>query len=161
MNVNWGKPTIVVQDLEATNAGWKKLPTPVQDSTEMQTEEGETVEAPVEGGELEDVYVKRSKYKLVLRIRKTKNRVMPIPASDGVVVHNYKVALQPEDADCYGFQIDKSRVSVKDVYTAKEGAMWEYTFAALKPESGDSVKWGIVAIDASSNVPTLTPVEEG
>ena len=38
MNVNWGKPTIVVQDLEATNAGWKKLPTPVQDSTEMQTE---------------------------------------------------------------------------------------------------------------------------
>ena len=127
----------------------------------MQTEEGETVEAPVEGGELEDVYVKRSKYKLVLRIRKTKNRPMPIPASDGVVANNYKVALQPEDPACYGLQIDKSRVSVKDTYTAKDGAMWEYTFTALKPETGDSVKWGIIDINAETNAPTLTTVSAG
>ena len=142
--ISWGQPKIWIKKL-ATGATYQLLPTPVEDSTQLETTKGDKVEAKIEGGENEDVRVKRSTYALMLNIRKAKARVAPIASSDGLVTDNYEVILQPEDPDCPGFKIDKTTVSIVDSYTAADGAIWEMQFDALKPDSGATVKWGVVS----------------
>ncbi len=144
--ISWGIPNIFVKDLNGPQSEkpWTKLPTPVEDSTQLETTKGDKIEAKIEGGENEDVRIKRSTYALMLNIRKAKNRAAPIPSVDGVVEHHYAVMLQPEDPTCPGFSIDLSTVSVVDSYNAADGAMWEIQFDALKPERGATVKWGVV-----------------
>ncbi len=144
--ISWGIPKIFVKDLDGaqTSNPWVKLPTPVEDSTQLETTKGDKLEAKIEGGENEDVRIKRSTYALMLNIRKAKNRTAPIPSVDGVVEHHYAVMLQPEDPTCPGFSIDLSTVSVVDSYNAADGAMWEIQFDALKPKIGATVKWGVV-----------------
>ena len=151
--ISWGKPRIFTKDLDVSNSAWNETPTPIEDSTELVTTEGERLEAKIEGGENEDVRVKRSTYELNLNIRKAKGREAHIASEDGVVAHNHAVMLQPEDAECPGFYIQKSNVSVMDTYTAADGAAWQYKFSALKPESGSQVKWGIVTV--KDGVPTF------
>lgn len=153
MIVNWGKPKIWVKDLDETNSSWIEVPTPVEDSTELTTTEGDKLEAKIEGGENEDVRVKRSTYELAFDVRKTKGRTAPIASVDGVVEHNYALMLQPEDPACVGFSIEKANVSVLDTYTAADGSSWQYRFQALKPESGAQIKWGVVTENAGT--PTI------
>ena len=49
MLLSWGKPKIFVKDKETNGAIWRLLPTPVEDSTTLETSEGDTVEAKIEG----------------------------------------------------------------------------------------------------------------
>ena len=147
--ISWGKPRIFIKDLDATTPAWEEVPTPVEDSTELTTTQGDRIEAKIEGGENEDVRVKASTYTLNFNIRKAKNRTAPIASSDGVVSHNYALMLQPEDAACPGFSIDKANVSVLDTYNSADGAMWQIQFDALKPTSGAQVKWGVVTVTES------------
>lgn len=149
MIVNWGKPRIFYKDLDTTGADWEEMPTPVEDSTELTTTEGDKLEAKIEGGENEDVRIKKSTYELDFSVRKTKGRSAPISSTDGVVEHNYALMLQPEDPTCVGFSIEKATVSVLDTYTAADGSAWQYKFSALKPESGAQVKWGTVTVTES------------
>lgn len=147
MNVDWGKPRIFTKDIDDAEAKWVEQSTPVEDTTELSTEQGDKVEAPIEGGENEDVRIKRSKYSFNYNIRKVKGRKKPFPSNDGVVDHHYAVMLQPEDPTCKGFSIEKSTVAVLDSYTAADGAMWQITHEVLKAETGNAVKWGIVTVD--------------
>lgn len=156
--VNWGKPTIKYKDLDATEPKWLEMPTPVEDSTELSTTAGEAMEAPIEGGELEDKKYKDSTYELVMNIRKTKGRAMPIETHNGITDHHFALALQPEDPTCQGMLIENAAVSCEDTYTAAEGAMWNYKFEPLKPETGDLIKWGTITFD-TQGAPTCTPVE--
>lgn len=144
MIVNWGKPKIWVKDLDDDKSQWVEVPTPVEDSTELTTTEGDKLEAKIEGGENEDVRVKRSTYEFAFNIRKTKGRTAPIESVDGVVEHNFALMLQPEDPACVGFSIEKANVSVLDTYTAADGSAWQYKFSALKPDNGSQIKWGVV-----------------
>lgn len=153
--IGWGKPRILVKDLDEANAKWQELPTPVEDSTELTTEKGEKKEAKIEGGEYEDVKYDKNTYALALRIRMAKGRTQPIPSADGVVEHNYAVMVQPEDPTVpSGISIDKSNVSCEETYTADEGGAWTYTFDALKPATGNQVKWGTVTVD--NGTPSFT-----
>lgn len=156
--VNWGKPTIKYKDLDALEPKWLEMPTPVEDSTELSTTAGEAMEAPIEGGELEDKKYKDSTYELVMNIRKTKGRAMPIETHNGITDHHFALALQPEDPTCQGMLIENSAVSCEDTYTAADGAMWNYKFEPLKPETGDLIKWGTITFD-SQGAPTCAPVE--
>jgi hypothetical protein len=155
--LSWGKPRIFVKDIETSGATWIEHPTPVEDSSTLTTEKGEKVEAKIEGGDNEDVRIKRSTYAFNYRIRKAKDRPKPLPSSDGVVAKHYSVMLQPEDPTCLGFCIDKATASVLDDYTAADGAAWELQFDALKPDNGDTVKWGTVEVSAQG-APTFTEV---
>lgn len=147
--LGWGKPRIFVKDLDVTSPVWEELPTPVEDSTSLETTKGDKQEAKIEGGENEDVKYGRNTYALNLNIRAAKGRERPISDEDGVVSHNYAVVVQPEDATNQGFAIEKSSVSVEDTFTAADGGVWAYSFDALKPASGKQVKWGVVTVTES------------
>lgn len=162
MILSWGKPRIFIKDLDVADAKWQEVPTPVEDSTQLSTTKGDKKEAKVEGGENEDVKYNKNTYALVFNIRQAKNRKKPISDSDGIIMHNYAVALQPEDPTIEGFVIDKSAVSIEDTWTSADGGVWIYTFDALKADKGDQVKWGTVAVTGSgeSLVVDFTPNED-
>ena len=149
--LSWGEPGIYIKKLGDTSAKWKKLPTPVEDSTQLSTTKGEKKEAKVEGGANEDVKFAKNTYALVFNIRMAKGRQRPIEDEDGLITDNYAVALQPEDKDTDGFIIDKSTVSVEDGWTAADGGILIYTFDALKPDTGKQVKWGKVLVTGTED----------
>lgn len=156
MILSWGKPRIFIKDIDVSSAKYVELPTPVLDTTNLATTKGDKKEAKVEGGENEDVKYSKNTYALTLNIRQAKNRQKPIHDNDGVIMHNYEVILQPEDAEIEGFKIDKAAVSVEDTWTSADGGVWIYTFDALKADSGDQVKWGLVTASGEGDSLTVT-----
>ena len=68
--IGWGKCSIIVKDLDVENSKWIKLPTPKEDSTQLQPTKGDKKEATVEGGENEDVKYGKNKYELAYTIRR-------------------------------------------------------------------------------------------
>lgn len=158
----WGKCRLFTKDLDKLEAKWKEWPTPVEGSTTLETSKGDKQEAKIEGGENEDVRYAKSTYVLNANIRAVKNRKKPIADSDGIIPHNFAVAVQPEDPEAVGIMIDKAKPSVADTWATEEGAIWEYAFDALKPESGDQVKMGTVTVTEKDGVisdVTITEVE--
>lgn len=142
--LQWGKPKLFIKDLGTSNAKWKLLPTPIQDSTQLTPTKGDKMEAPIEGGENEAVKYKHNKYELAYGIRKAKGRKPPVPATDGVVKNEYAVLLQPEDETTNGFYIERTAVSYEDPFNANDGGVWNVVHDALAPNSGNTVKWGVV-----------------
>lgn len=145
-NLSWGKPRIFVKDIDTADADWVELNTPVQDSTELQPTKGDKMEAPIEGGENEDVKYKDSTYAVVYNIRKKKGRAVPIPNKNGVASKHYAFCLMPEDPTCIGFYVEKTSVSIDETFTAADGGIWAIQHDALAASSGNTVKWGTVAI---------------
>lgn len=144
--LGWGKCRLFTKDLDTVGAKWKEWPTPVENSTILETTKGDKQEAKIEGGENEDVRYAKSTYALNANIRAAKGRKKPIADSDGIISHNYAVAVQPEDPEAVGIMIDKAKPSVADTFSTEEGAVWEYAFDALKPDTGDQVKMGTVTV---------------
>lgn len=144
--LGWGKCRVFIKDLDTNSAPWVELPTPVENTTILETTKGDKQEAKIEGGENEDVRYAKSTYVLNLNIRAAKDRVKPIEDSDGIIAHNYAVAVQPEDPEAIGVMIDKSKPSVADTWSTEEGGIWEYAFDALKPDSGDQCKMGVISV---------------
>lgn len=149
--LSWGKCRLFTRNLDVPGAKWKEWPTPAENSTTLETTKGDKKEAKVEGGENEDVRYAKSTYVLNANVRAAKGRKKPIADSDGIIPHNYAVAIQPEDPEAVGLMIDKAKPSVADTFSTEEGAIWEYAFDALKPESGDQVKMGTVTVDQESD----------
>ena len=145
-NLSWGKPRIFVKDLDVENPFWKELNTPVEDSTELQSTKGDKLEAPIEGGENEEVKYKDSTHAVVYNIRKLKGRAVPIPNKNGVAAHHYAFCLQPEDPSNIGFFIENTSVSVDDTFTTADGAIWTIEHEALAAAQGNTVKWGTIDI---------------
>ncbi len=158
-NLSWGKPRIFVKDLDTTGAKWKELNTPVEDSTELQVTKGDKMEAPIEGGENEEVKYKDGEYAVVYNIRKYKNRAVPIPNKNGVASKHYGFILQPEDSENVGFYIEKTTVTVDDTFTAADGAIWAIQHDAIAATSGNTVKWGTVEISESGSTTSITFTE--
>lgn len=157
--IGWGKPRIFVKDLDATSPKWEELPTPVENSTQLTTTKGDKQEAKIEGGENEDVKYGKNTYALVVNIRAAKGRKRPISDSDGVVAHNYAVALQPEDPEVPGFCMEKTTVSAEDTFTSADGGVWAYTFDALKSAANkNQVQWGKIIVTPTTGSP-ITKIE--
>lgn len=144
-NIGWGKCTIFFgawsEDGKTPPASLTKMDaTPAQDSTVLSVTKGSKTEAKVEGGANEDVKYDVNNYTLTFRIRAAKNRQKPIADINGIVKANYAVAVQPEDENVDGFEMNCARVSVADGFSTSEGGYWEYTFDALIPEGKDPKK---------------------
>ena len=151
--LSWGKPKITVYKI--TNgtpaAQGTDLPTPIEDSTELQSEKGDKMEAKIEGGENEAVKYKRNTYTMVFNIRRAANRTLPFKIKDGLVADHYKVKLTPEDAasGAPGFTLNHGVVSVNETWTAADGGIWEITVDATRPDENDeAITWDD---DSSSN----------
>jgi hypothetical protein len=135
--ISWGKPNIKVAPVSNGIFGAIiEFPTPVQDSTQLTTEKGNKLEAPLEGGELADVRYDKNKYTCELELYKTKGSNKPIEDDNGVIEQEYALFLIPEDPTNEGFIMRRSSVSVEDTWAANIGHKWKYIFEALKPVSG-------------------------
>lgn len=136
--ISWGKPTLRVApvNLDGTFGAIKTLPTPVQDSTQLTTEKGNKLEAPLEGGALADVKYDNNKYTCVLELYKTKGANKPIKDDNGVIQQEFALFLTPEDPTNEGWAMRRASASIEDTWTAGIGFKWKYTFEALKPVSG-------------------------
>lgn len=139
------------KDLDTPGAKWQEFPTPVENSTTLETTKGDKQEAKVEGGENEDVRYSKSTYVLNANIRAAKGRVKPIKDSDGIVDHNYAVAVQPEDPEAIGVYIPKAKPSVEDTWSTEEGGIWNYAFDALKNEDTTQIQMGVITVTGSGD----------
>lgn len=158
--LGWGKCRVFIKDLDTESAPWVELPTPVENTTILETTKGDKQEAKIEGGENEDVRYAKSTYALNLNIRAAKGRKKPIADSDGIIAHNYAVAVQPEDPEAVGIMIDKAKPSIADTFSTEEGAIWEYTFDALKPDTGDQCKMGTITVTENEGAISNVSIEE-
>lgn len=141
MILKWGKPLLEIIKLEngeipTSSPVWTEIDNPVQDSTQLETTEGEVTEANGEGGELVDAYVKASTYRLSFQLFAKRDSDKPIEDNDGVILDEYAIRLTPEDNTLPGFMLPKCRVSVVDTFTSADGERWQYSFRALKPKTG-------------------------
>ena len=102
------------------------------------------MEGTIEGGEVEVAKRKKSKYELDYNIRKLQGRKPPMKSVDGVVNHEYAVLLMPEDNSADGFYIERTSVNIDPNFTCAEGTAWNVVHDALKPDNGNTVKWGQV-----------------
>jgi len=155
-HISWGRPSIYVKDLEAESPAWKKVPTPVEDSTTLDVTAGDKQEAKIEGGDYEDVKYNKNNSTLSYEIRLASGREMPISGDEGVVEHKYAVALVPENPTAPGFCIQRSTVSILPSYTADDGVKWKYSHDALTPESGAKIKFGTLTVADSSGTITIS-----
>jgi hypothetical protein len=158
-NIGWGKPGIYVRPVGTEgNGGYKKVPDPVENSTQLSTTKGEKKEAKVEGGENEDVRYNKNNYALEYQIRIAKNKEMPYKASDGIVSGNHEVVVVPEDNEVPGIKFDNSTVSAEDTFTTEEGGAITYTHDALKPATGNQCKWGTSVVTKEAGEETYSIV---
>ena len=135
--LSWGKPTLEIAPIVNGIIGaYVNLPTPVKDSTQLTTEKGEKLEAPLEGGELADVRYDKNKYTVEFELYKTKGLSNPIVDDDGIVLTEYALRLTPEDPTNEGWLMQRASVSIEDTWDSKIGYKWKYTFEALKPKTG-------------------------
>lgn len=144
--LGWGKCRLFVKDIDDEDAKWIEFPTPVENSTTLETTKGDKQEAKVEGGENEDVRYAKSTYVLNANIRAAKGRKKPIKDSDGIIDHNYSVAVQPEDPAAIGIYIPKAKPSVEDTWSTEEGGIWNFAFDALKNENTTQVQMGVISV---------------
>lgn len=141
MILKWGKPLLEIiklvdGEIPSSSPQWTALDNPVEDSTQLETTEGDVIEATGEGGELVDAYIKASTYQLTFQLFAKRGAEKPIEDEDGVILDEYAIRLTPEDDTLPGFMLPKCRVSVVDTYNAADGERWQYTFRALKPTTG-------------------------
>lgn len=156
--ISWGKPKIFLgakNSLTTANA-FTKLDTPVEDSTSLTGQQGDKVEAKIEGGENEAVKIKANTYELKMNVRMAQGRTLPAVlldanSADGFTKNNIAVALQPEDASAPGFYCGECAVSIMETFTAADGAVWEITFNPVVPSSG--------AVKKAVSFGTLTATE--
>lgn len=159
--ISWGKPSIYIQDAEVPQAPWLKIPTPVKDSTTLEVEDGETQEAEVEGGELEDEKTGKNKSTLTFEIRAAKNRHLIVADDDGVISHHHRIAVIPEDPNAPGLLIDKGSMHATPSYTCAEGIKRSYKTKALVPDDeSHMVKIGKMNVTKSGDVVTDITCDE-
>lgn len=136
--LSWGKPTVefAVSEGTSTPSSWTTFASIVNGTTQLETTEGQLIEATEEGGDVVDSRREKNKYKLSLELFVTKGSTKPIPDSDGRILQNYAVRLTPEDPSCPGFIIPKANVTIIETYTSADGMRWRYIFDAIKPGTG-------------------------
>ena len=134
--IAWGKPSIFVQKIGDTT--WKKLDTPKEDSTQVTPTKGDVLEATEEGGGTVDKKTKKSTYELAYQLYVKKGVTQPFKTIDGLVEGNYRIAVQPEDAELPGVYMGKTTIGAEEAFTSADGALITYTHSALIPE-GDKI----------------------
>ena len=142
ITIGWGKPKIEVK--KAGESTWEEFATPVEDTTQLETTQGDKLEATVEGGENEAVKYKANTYQLTFNVRQAPERTDPIADVDGVVADEYAVRVTPENATAIGITIDRAAVNVQTTFSSADGLVKVYTFDVLKPTTGNQIKLGVI-----------------
>lgn len=139
--LSWGKPKIEkAVSTDGTPGTWTAMDTPKQDTTKLTGSAGSETTAIEEGGAIVDVKYEKTTYTLEMEFFMKKGGTAPFEDEDGVVVGNYAFRITPEDASCYGVQIDNASVRSETSYSSSDGIIVKVTAKALKPKTGKMVK---------------------
>ena len=155
-NISWGKPDVFFgaqgSTFGADTFDFEKAATPAEDSTQLTGQQGEKVEAKIEGGAAEDTKYKDPTLELVMKIRMAKEdsgslRRLPTALYKSGSTTEYTkdkvaVCVIPENPAAPGFFCAACSVSIIETYTASEGAFWEITLSINVPTSGKAIQWG-------------------
>ena len=146
MKILWGKPLITVTVVDSTGASSRlTIPTPVADSTTLETERGEKHEAEIEGGGNEAVRFDKGKFTLQFAVRFAKERLMPFSdvSHDGNVSGTYKLVVSdPTDPDAPAMTMNEAIISYEDNLDADDGARRIFYCDSMVPSNGgDQVVW--------------------
>lgn len=152
--VSWGKNRIIIKDIDTEGSGWEEMPTPAEDSTELSTNDGDKMEAPVEGGANEDVKYKDATYTFKYDIRDTKGKAIPLEHENGKVEKHYAVCNVPEDAECPGCYIPKTSVVANDTYKASEGFKTTFTHESLVPDDSNKKQMRLGKVEVTEATST-------
>lgn len=150
--LSWGQCKIIVRKIGKKSAKWLLFPIPVEDSTQLEATKGAKKEAKIEGGENEAVRYDKNTYSLAANVRIAPEQPKPVVDHDGSVDGEYEVVVVPENPKAIAIKIDRSTISAGPSFNASEGIIQEYTWDALKPDSGDTVKYGIATLKETEGV---------
>lgn len=159
--LNWGECFVFVRKYTKENKRgdkWTVFDTPVENSTSLETTEGNKTEATVEGGSNEAVRRAKNKYALSFEERMGANYEYKITDDDGVIDGEFEVLVAPKEyVTAPSMYIPRSTAAVSDSYSSADGTKLKYTFDALKNDlkagsvNAGQVVWGTVTL--SEGVP--------
>ncbi|WP_404812076.1 hypothetical protein ACIRNY_11105 [Capnocytophaga canimorsus] len=144
--ISWGKPKVEIVEcsengyIPSSSPQWKALPTPVENSSKLDTQEGDKKEAKIEGGEVIASRQDASKFVFECELYETDDFQEPIEQANGVVTKYYAVRLTPEQSGAKGFLMERTSVVVQKTWSAETGGKIKYIFTALKPKTGEMLK---------------------
>ena len=127
---------------------WKRLPNIVDDTLTINTEKGDKMEAPIEGGRNEYVQYKKSTFTVEWEHRYALEdsglREKPFHDVDGVVDGVFAFKFIPKSVGTAGFYVKRAAVSCEDTYSSEDGIKWKYTADVLAPddENDSSIEYG-------------------
>lgn len=132
----------------AKGTEWVKFDVPAEDSTSLETTEGDKTEATVEGGDNEAVRRSKNKYALSFEERMGAGYKYKLDEADGIVDGEFEFLLVPtENENAPALYIPKASATVSDSYTSADGTKVKYTFDALKNDGAyGQVVWGTATI---------------
>lgn len=150
MKTLFGKPKI--QYSESVNGAsigeWKELDMPNESTATLETKDGETTSLKDEAGKTVDSYTAPGDSTLVFELFKKKGVPLPFKGENGVIPGEFAFRVSnANDENAPAFQIDRSTVVGKKLWTKKDALRIAYTVTALEPREGDMVKLLGVDVD--------------
>ena len=144
--LSWGQNQVTLTPLGSggTASVYKSI---VQNSTKLETTEGEVTDAVIEGGEIEASRRAKSSYNLTFQVRigggDDTSNTDNIKDSDGVVDGEFSAEVKCTEATgAPTVKIARCTVSVSTSYTSADGIIKPFTCRALKPATGKMVDIG-------------------
>lgn len=121
--LSWGRPKIWVAELDDAKQpkNWKQILEPEEDTTKLDTQEGEETTAYEEGHVPVDSMRLANTYTFEFVEFTRKGEESTFSDKDGVVSGLWAIKLQPLDPTCKGIDIAMASIAVKDTYSVKEG----------------------------------------
>lgn len=150
--IGWGKCRLFVRNI-TRDLKIRELPTPVEDTFDLSTEQGEKLEAKIEGGTNEDVKYKSNTNSIAFDLRVFKGRKKPFPDVNGVIKDEYEFWMQPEDPTVpAGIHVMRGRISSELKGTAADGITYTYTVEPLENGSVDTCQVGLVTVTENAGI---------
>lgn len=144
--IGWGKPRLFVKNINKTGE-IRELPNVVEDTFDVSTEQGDKLEAKIEGGTNEDVKYKKNTNTISFDIRVFKGRKKPFADVDGVVEDEFEFWMQPEDKSVpAGIYCKRCRVATELKGTAADGLTYTYSLEPLDNGEVDACQVGMVTV---------------
>lgn len=165
MELAWGKNRHWLNKLTngEPSETYIEIPTPADGTFQLNPTKGDKKEAIIEGGDVEAVKYNKNKHAVEFEIRQGNEdgtpRKKPIEDEDGVIPGEYRYINQPENPDVEGIVIDRCVVSCEDSLNMTDGGRWKYTIDALKPKTGNQVKWRKITV--ANDKPTVVEPTTG
>ena len=120
--LKWGEMTVEIAPIVNGVAGaFATLMTPVKGTFALNVEEGDKLEAFVEGGERIALRKDKNKYAFEFEMFISGGMTKPIPDEDGLIVSEYAIRVTPEDTKLDGFLMERAAVSVVETFTSADG----------------------------------------